>query len=125
MALRAPQPQFQPQQQPRREQQPKRQPKQRKKYGWFNITPGEKGLIALFCIMVAVLGTVNLNAQSDLQETNIAISQTEKQINDISDKNEELYVQVSELSRYERIWERAQALGLTANEQNVRVVSGQ
>lgn len=127
MALRAPEPQFEPQHQPRRDEQqkPKSQPKKGKKYGWFHITPGEKGLIALFCIGLAIFGGMNLNAQSAVQQTNIKISQTEAEINKISDENEELYVQVSELSRYERIWERAQALGLTQNEQNVRVVPGQ
>ncbi|MBS7345678.1 MAG: cell division protein FtsL [Caryophanon sp.] len=123
MALRAPQPHFEPQQQPQKHQQRKPQPK--KKYGWFHITPGEKGLAVIAGLVLAIGVGMNLNAQSAVQQTNIKISQTEAEINQISDENEELYVQVSELSRYERIWERAQALGLTQNEQNVRVVPGQ
>ena len=125
MALRAQQPQFEPQPQPQHDQKKKHEPKPARKFGWFHVTPGEKGLIALFCIALAFVGILNLNAHSAVQETNIAISKTEDQINTISDENEELYVQVSELSRYERIWERAQQLGLTQNEENVRVVSGQ
>lgn len=123
MALRAQQPQFEPQQQP--SQQPKKQQRPQKKYGWFHITPGEKGIGVIVGIVLAIGIGLNLNAQSAVQQTNIKISQTEAEINQLSDENEELYVQASELSRYERIWERAQALGLTQNEQNVRVVPGQ
>ncbi|OCS91419.1 cell division protein FtsL [Caryophanon latum] len=125
MALRAPQPQYEPQQPRHDEQHQSRQLKDGKKYGWFHITPGEKGIAAFLCIILAITIGMNLSAQSSVQQTNIKISQTEAEISKISDENEELYVQVSELSRYERIWERAQALGLTQNEQNVRVVPGQ
>ena len=121
MAVRAQQPQYEPQQQPQKKQAslPK------KKYGWFHITPGEKGIAVIVGIVLAIGIGLNLNAQSAVQQTNIKISQTEAEISQISDENAELYIQVSELSRYERIWERAQALGLTQNEQNVRVVPGQ
>ena len=36
--------------------------------------------------------------------------------------NSDLEVQVSELSTYERIWEKAKQLGLTLNEDNVKGV---
>ena len=50
------------------------------------------------------------------------IDTLEEQVVAVSNENVGLKVQVGELSTYERIWQKAQELGLTLNEKNVKVV---
>lgn len=89
------------------------------------ITAKEKFLYFFFIVAVAFFAVVILHKQSAIQKTNIEIQQIEKEISGINEKNEELKVQVHELSTYERIMEKANALGLTLNEKNVKVVPGE
>ena len=51
----------------------------------------------------------------EIQDTKVTIQEQEK-------SNSDLTIQVSELSQYERIREKAQKLGLTLNDQNIKVV---
>ncbi|MFC7685513.1 cell division protein FtsL [Ureibacillus sp. GCM10028918] len=107
---------------PEQQQQIKQQSSKRKK---SFITPKEKMLYIAFVVMVAVLAVTILHKQSSIQQTTMQIQQIESEITEIEKQNVNLKVQVSELSTYERIWEKAKELGLTLNEKNVKVVPGE
>lgn len=104
------------------QQQPKKQQSNRKK---SRITVKEKFLYIAFVAVVAVFAVSILHKQSSIQQTSMEIQKIESQISEIEKQNVDLKVQVSELSTYERIWEKAKALGLTLNENNVKVVPGE
>ena len=53
------------------------------------------------------------------------IQSIEREITEVNNNNVDLKVRVSELSTHERIWEKAEELGLTLNEKNVKVVPGE
>lgn len=89
------------------------------------ITKGEKVLIALFVSVVALFSVMILQTQASIYAANQDIRSVEQQIDETKKQNTDLSIQVSELSKYERVWEKAKALGLKLNEQNVKVVQGQ
>jgi cell division protein FtsL len=121
MAVRARQTQIQQTYVP--EQPTKQQPSQlpKKKKG-LNITAGEK-LLVFACVLVVVTLSVSiLHMQGKIQTTSMEIQQLEAEVATVQNENVDLKVQVGELSRYDRIWKKAQELGLTLNEKNVKVV---
>jgi cell division protein FtsL len=86
------------------------------------ITPGEKGLGLIFGAMVCFGAYHMISAQASIYEVNKDIVSMEKSIGEQKKVNNDLKMQVSELSTYERIWEKARDLGLKLNENNVKVV---
>lgn len=86
------------------------------------IAFGEKILAILFCAVVFILGTKIVSYQASIYEVNKEIQQLEAAIQEKQKENGDLLIQVSELSTYERIWEKAVQLGLMLNENNVKVV---
>lgn len=125
MAVRARQPEIQQPyvpEQPSRQQQHDSAPQKKKRAG---ITAGEKFLIFAIVLVVATLSVSVLHMQGQIQTTNNDIQKLEGEVAVVQNENVDLKVQVGELSRYERILEKAQALGLTLNEKNVKVVPGE
>ena len=102
-------------------QQPVKSPRRKQK--WFSAQ--EKLLFLLFTVVVAVLAVTILHTQGSIQTTSMEIQATEADIRTLNNENVDLKVRVSELSTYERIWDKAKELGLTLNEKNVKVVPGQ
>ncbi len=123
MAVRVKQPDYI--QQPVLPEQPQHQPsikKSKKTNKLKYITVTEKLLLLAFVVVFGVFAVMLLNTQGEIQTTTMEIQKLESEASEIAKQNIDLKVQVSELSTYERIWERAQALGLTLNEKNVKVV---
>lgn len=89
------------------------------------VTKGEKILFAAFVAVCAVLMIFIVQTQSDVRAVDLQIQQMERQIDTVNRENTDLSIQVAELSSYERIWLKAKELGLTLNEKNVKVVSGE
>ncbi|MFJ7738459.1 cell division protein FtsL [Lysinibacillus sp. NPDC097287] len=85
----------------------------------------EKMMLLVLVATIAVLAVFVLNKQAAIQTTNIDIQKIENEIEEISRQNVDLTVRVSELSTYSSIWKKAQELGLTQNEKNVKVVPGE
>lgn len=106
---------------PEQQQPSKKQNSNKKPF----ITAKEKLCYIAFVAVVVVLAVSILHKQSTIQQTTMEIQEIESQISEIEKQNVGLKVQVSELSTYERIWEKAKALGLTLNENNVKVVPGE
>ncbi|CAH0218151.1 Cell division protein FtsL [Peribacillus sp. Bi96] len=86
------------------------------------ISIGEVFLLCALAIMVAFMGVKIVSDQATIYETNKEIQQVEKSIDEQSKVNDDLKVQVAELSTYERIWEKAAALGFKLNKNNVKGV---
>ncbi|WP_313891377.1 cell division protein FtsL [Psychrobacillus sp.] len=99
----------------------KKQPKQVKKI----LSKGEKILLVAMLSVVTILSVLVIQVQADIRAVSTEVTGLEKQIDLTSKENTDLSIQVSELSSYERIWKKAEELGLTLNEQNVKVVPGQ
>ncbi|MBS4189123.1 cell division protein FtsL [Bacillus sp. FJAT-49705] len=86
------------------------------------LSPGEK-LLGLAFAGIVCFGAVNIvSNQAEIYGLNKAIQDTKVSIQEQERVNGDLEMQVSELSTYERIWEKAKELGLKLNENNVKVV---
>ncbi|KOY82580.1 cell division protein FtsL [Lysinibacillus macroides] len=85
----------------------------------------EKTMLLILVGMIAVLGIFVLNKQAAIQTTSMDIQKIEIEADKVARKNVDLTVRVSELSTYENIWKKAEELGLTQNEKNVKVVPGE
>jgi cell division protein FtsL len=94
----------------------------KEKRNW--LTPGEKGLGLLFGAIVCFGAVQLISTQASIYEVNKEIVAMEVSISEQQKLNNDLKMQVSELSTYERIWEKARELGLKLNENNVKVVQG-
>lgn len=109
------------QQQQEQNQQTVKEPKKLEvKKLWF--TPGEKILGLMFTALVCIGAVQIISTQAQIYEVNKEIQQTETAIVEQQKVNIDYEEQVSELSTYERIWEKAKKLGLVLNENNVKVV---
>jgi len=86
------------------------------------VTVGEKILYVLLALFLFVMSVKIIANQYALYVLNQDILITENAVEEQTKVNNDLSVEVSELSRYERIWERASQLGLTLDENNVKVV---
>lgn len=85
----------------------------------------EKMMLLVLVSIIAVLSITVLNKQAAIQTTSIEIQNIEKEVGEISKQNVDLTVRVSELSTHDSIWKKAEELGLTQNEKNVKVVPGE
>jgi cell division protein FtsL len=89
------------------------------------ITKGERILFVMFIAVVTMFSVMILQTQASIHSSTQEIQSINQQIDETKKQNTDLSIQVSELSTYERVWEKAKALGLKLNEQNVKVVTGQ
>ncbi|MDE3838421.1 cell division protein FtsL [Bacillus methanolicus] len=86
------------------------------------ISPGEIIIGTVFTAFVCFGAVQIVSNQAAIYEINKDIQIAEKNIQEQKKLNNDLEMQVSELSTYERIWEKAKELGLQLNENNVKVV---
>ncbi|HJH10308.1 MAG TPA: cell division protein FtsL [Metalysinibacillus jejuensis] len=92
-------------------------PKKAKKH-----TPFEKLLLAVFIVAFIGLATLAVSRQVTLYEMTREIKSVELETKAKLQENKELKATLTELSQPERIWKKAESLGLTQSEQNVKVV---
>lgn len=85
----------------------------------------EKTMLLVLLATITILSVFVLNKQAAIQTTSMDIQNIENQVEELSRQNVDLTVRVSELSTYSNIWKKAQELGLTQNEKNVKVVPGE
>jgi cell division protein FtsL len=113
------QPAYNPQPQPKKQSRPTR------KRSIFKWTKFEKMSFVVMMSVVAVFAVINLNTLSSIQEKTVQIEAKQTKLSTVELENNELSNEVSSLSTPERIIKKAKKLGLTSNEANVKVVSGQ
>jgi cell division protein FtsL len=86
------------------------------------LTPGEKIIGVVFTGLIC-FGAVHLiSNQAEIYQVNKEIQEVQTSINEMEKVNNDLEVQVSELSSYDRIYKKATQMGLVKNENNVKVV---
>ncbi|MDP4085417.1 MAG: cell division protein FtsL [Bacillota bacterium] len=90
----------------------------------FWLTPGERFLGLAFAGMVCFGAIHIVSNQSEIYQVNKDIQQVQSSIKEQQKTNNDLQVQVSQLSTYERILDKAKKMGLVLNENNVKVVQG-
>nr|WP_295971538.1 cell division protein FtsL [uncultured Bacillus sp.] len=86
------------------------------------FSPGEKILGVIFGAFVCFGAVHIISNQASIYALNKDIEVTKKDIQEQQRINSDLNIQVSELSQYDRIKEKARELGLELNDQNVKVV---
>lgn len=87
------------------------------------ITVGEKIVYSGF-VALMLFGSVQIiSNQSSLYSISEEVQSLDGKIDKQEAKNNELKLQVTELSAYDRIWTKAKELGLKLNENNVKVVN--
>ena len=112
----------------RREQQVQREQRRKEKIGTNKaekialISPGEKILGFTFCALVCFGSVQIISNQASIYVLNKDIQDTKAAIQEQHKINSDLNIQVSELSQYDRIRDKAKELGLQLNDQNVKVV---
>jgi cell division protein FtsL len=89
------------------------------------ITPGEKVLSLVFVVFICFMAVKIITVQASIYDVNKDIQTTQQSLKEQDKANKDLKMQISELSRYERIWEKAKGLGLKLNDKNVKVVEEQ
>ncbi|OLN22869.1 cell division protein FtsL [Domibacillus antri] len=95
--------------------------KQRKVIKQF-FTPGEKVLFLVFMLTICFMCAKLISTQAAIYETNKQLQDTDAKIQEQEKINHDLEVQISEESTYEKIRERAKAMGLDLSDQNIKVV---
>ncbi|MCA1053415.1 cell division protein FtsL [Rossellomorea aquimaris] len=86
------------------------------------ITPGEKILVAIFAVVFCFLAVQIVQTQAAIYDVNKEVQVMETTVEKQEKENNDLKLQISELSTYERILEKAKELGLDLKEKNVKVV---
>ncbi|USK61117.1 cell division protein FtsL [Peribacillus asahii] len=86
------------------------------------ISIGELFLLCALAVMVAFVSVKMISNQAAIYKVNKDIQQAEISIEKQTKANEDLKIQVKELSGYERLWKKAEELGLKRNDNNVKVV---
>lgn len=86
------------------------------------ISIGELVLLCALALMISLVGIKVISNQAAIYQVNKEIQQAEVIIQEQSKVNEDLKVQVKELTEYERLWKKAEEFGLKRNENNVKVV---
>ena len=86
------------------------------------LTPGEKFLSLAFAGLVCLGAVQMISNQAKIYKVNGDIQKVEDSIKDQTKVNGDLKVQVSKLSNYSRISDKAKKMGLELNENNVKVV---
>ncbi|PIC86496.1 MULTISPECIES: cell division protein FtsL [unclassified Sporosarcina] len=88
------------------------------------FSKGEKILFTLFAAFTIGSSSMLLQTHSDINAVNKEVQLMNTEIENTAKQNNELSIQVSDKSTYERIWKKAQENGLNLNEGNVKVVPG-
>ncbi|MFS0643583.1 cell division protein FtsL [Siminovitchia sp. 179-K 8D1 HS] len=86
------------------------------------ISPGEKVLFMIFVLFVTFMAVKIVSVQASIYEVNKEIQDVRASVQEQAKINDDLSLQVADLSKYERVWKKAQELGLNLNENNVKVV---
>lgn len=88
----------------------------------LRLTLAEKLLIVSFLLFVFYAAVHTVSTQAQIYELNKDVQKLESAIDEQKKENNDLYVEVQRLSSYERILQKAKELGLSLNENHVKVV---
>ena len=89
------------------------------------ILKGEKILYFLLAFLVVALPLTNVFVKALLSESNIQVEQLKNKITKQTNLNEGLSMQVNELASLDKIQEVAKDMGLSYNNDNIKVINDQ
>lgn len=89
------------------------------------ILKGEKILYFLLIFLVVALPLTNVFVKALLSESNIQVEQLKNKITKQTNLNEGLSMQVNELASLDKIQEVAKDMGLSYNNDNIKVINDQ
>lgn len=89
----------------------------------IKIVKGEKFLYFLLVLLVMAVPISNVFTKALLSESNIEVEQLKNKIEQQSNLNESLSMQINELASLDKIQEVAKVNGLSYNNDNVKVVN--
>ncbi|AGT31428.1 cell division protein FtsL [Geobacillus genomosp. 3] len=98
---------------------PSPQPQRKRR---FRFTLAEKLLVVSFLLFTFYVAVQMVSSQVQIYELNKDVQKLEAAIDEQKKENNDLYVEVQRLSAYERILQKAKELGLSLNENHVKVV---
>lgn len=104
-------------------QQPTQQPIPKQLTKKIGFTRGEKVLGFGFAIIICLLSIGIISNFSSLYTLNKDYQDTNKLIHEQTNINSDLSMQVSKLSDYDRIMQKAKEMGLIFDENNMKAVS--
>ncbi len=90
----------------------------------IKIVRGEKILYFLLFLLVIAVPVSNVFTKALLSESNIEVEQLKNKITKQSNLNEGLSMQVNELASLDKIQEVAKTIGLSYNNDNVKIING-
>ena len=89
----------------------------------IKILKGEKFLYFILFFLVIAVPISNVFIKALLSETNIEVEQLKNKIEEQSNINESLSMQINELASLDKIQEVAKNIGLSYNNDNIKVVN--
>ncbi len=89
----------------------------------FKILKGEKLLYFILFFLVISVPISNVFIKALLSETNIEVEKIKKKCEEQTNLNESLSMQINELASLDKIQEVAKNIGLTYNNDNIKVVN--
>jgi cell division protein FtsL len=87
------------------------------------ILKGEKLLYMILILLVIALPISNVFTKALLSETNIDLEKMKNKIEEQSSINESLNMQINELASLDKIQEVAKDIGLSYNNDNIKIVT--
>ena len=88
----------------------------------IKIVKGEKFLYLILFLLIIALPLANVFTKAVLSETNISVEQLKNKIEKQSNLNTSLKMQINELASLDKIQEVAKNIGLSYNNDNIKVV---
>lgn len=88
----------------------------------YKILRIEKLLYALILIVLVMIPIANVFSKALLSETNIEVERLESKINKQTGINDSLNMQINELASLDKIQKVANELGLSYNNDNIKLV---
>lgn len=89
----------------------------------IKILKGEKLLYFILFFLVVAVPITNVFIKALLSETNIEVEQLKNKIEKQSNINESLNMQINELASLDKIQEVAKNIGLSYNNDNIKIVT--
>ena len=84
---------------------------------------GEKFIYAIIFLLLIAVPVANVFTKALLSESNIQVEQLKNKINNQENLNESLSMQINELASLDKIEEVAKNIGLSYNNDNIKIVS--
>ncbi len=88
----------------------------------IKIVKGEKFLYLILFLLIVALPLANVFTKAMLSETNISVEQLKNKIEKQTNLNTSLKMQINELASLDKIQEVAKDIGLSYNNDNIKVV---